>query len=71
MRGATVECPYCGTPSERQHIVAQGQAGQIGQHLLVVVVHREGETGRDFRAATDVDFETYAKAIDKLERIMT
>lgn len=68
MRGATVECIYCETPSERQRIVAQGQAGQMGQHLLVVVLYREGETGRDFRPATDADRVTYAKSTEKLDQ---
>jgi putative DNA methylase len=66
MRGATVECPYCGTPSERERIVEQGQAGEMGQHLLVVVLYREGETGRDFRPATDADRAAYARATEKL-----
>jgi hypothetical protein len=35
--GATVECICCGTPSERERIVEQAQAGQMGQHLLAVV----------------------------------
>jgi sarcosine oxidase delta subunit len=29
MRGATVECPYCGTPTERERIAEQGRAGQM------------------------------------------
>jgi len=66
MRGATVECPYCGTPSERERIVEQGQAGEMGQHLLVVVLYREGETGRDFRPATIADRTAYARAVEKL-----
>ena len=55
MRGATAECIYCGTPSERERIVAQAQAGEMGQHLLAVVLYRAGQTGRDFRAATEAD----------------
>lgn len=68
MRGATVECIYCGTPTERERIAEQGQAGQMGQHLLVVVLYREGETGRDFRTATDADRTAYTRATEKLER---
>lgn len=67
MRGATVECPYCGTPSERKRIVDQGSIGQMGQHLLVVVLFRENETGRDFRAANETDKKAYSKATEKLE----
>ncbi|MBZ0275668.1 MAG: DUF1156 domain-containing protein [Anaerolineae bacterium] len=66
MRGATVECPYCGTPSERERIVEQGRAGEIGQALLVVALSREGETGRDFRAANERDRAAYALAEQKL-----
>lgn len=69
MRGATVECIYCGTPSERERIVEQGQAGQIGQHLLVVVLNREDETGRDFRPATAADRAAYALAEKKLAQV--
>jgi putative DNA methylase len=67
MRGATVECIYCGTPSERERIVEQGQSGEMGQHMLVVVLNRDGETGRDFRPADDTDREAYAKAEEKVE----
>ena len=44
MAGATAECIYCGTPSERERIVAQAQAGEMGQHLLAVVLYRAGQT---------------------------
>ena len=66
MRGATVECPYCGTPSERERIVEQGQAGEMGQHLLVVVLYRQGQRGRGFRPATGADRAAYARAVEKL-----
>jgi adenine-specific DNA methylase len=68
MRGATVECPYCGTPSERERIVEQAQAGQMGQHLLAVVLSRDGVAGRDFRAATEADRTVYACAAARLEQ---
>jgi putative DNA methylase len=66
MRGATVECLYCGMPTEREEIAEQGRAGQMGQHLLVVVLNREDETGREFRAATESDRAAYHLAEDKL-----
>ncbi|MFP4394483.1 MAG: DUF1156 domain-containing protein, partial [Anaerolineales bacterium] len=66
MRGATVECPYCGTPTERELIAEQGRAGQMGQHLLVVVLNREDETGREFRAATAADRAAFRLAEEKL-----
>ena len=66
MRGATVACIYCGTPSERERIVEQAQAGQMGQHLLAVVLYREGTSGRDYRAATAADRAAYVKAQEKL-----
>jgi putative DNA methylase len=69
IRGATVECIYCGTPSGRDRIVEQGQAGKIGQHMLVAVLYRVGETGRDFRPATEADRVAYANAVDKLEQV--
>ncbi len=62
MRGATVECPYCGTPTERARIAEQGRAGLMGQHLLVVVLNRAGQTGREFRAATEADRAAFALA---------
>ncbi len=66
MAGATAECIYCGTPSERERIVAQAQAGEMGQHLLAVALYREGQTGRDFRAATDADRAAFSLAAEKL-----
>ena len=38
----------------------------MGQHLLVVVLNREGETGRDFRPATEADQRTFRRAEAKL-----
>jgi len=67
IRGATVECPYCATPSERKRIAAQGRDGKMAEQLLVVVVNRPGETGRDYRAATDDDRRSFALASSKLE----
>jgi adenine-specific DNA methylase len=66
MRGATVECPYCGTPTERERIAEQGRAGRMDQHLLVVVLNREDETGREFRAATEADRAAFQLAEEKL-----
>jgi putative DNA methylase len=68
MRGATVECIYCGMPSERERIVAQGQAGEMGQHMIVVVLYREGKKGRNFRPATDADRAACGRAAEKLEQ---
>lgn len=69
MRGATVECIYCDTPSERDRIVEQGQTGNIGQHMLAVVLYREGDTGRDFRCVGDADRDAYDRAARRLERL--
>ncbi|MBN2390630.1 MAG: DUF1156 domain-containing protein, partial [Anaerolineae bacterium] len=69
MRGATVECPYCGAPTERARIAEQGQAGTMGQHLLVVVLNRAGETGRDFRPATEADRAAFRLAEAKLAEL--
>ncbi len=66
MAGATAECIYCGTPSERERIVAQAQAGEMGQQLLAVVLYRAGQTGRDFRAATEADRAAFSLAAEKL-----
>ncbi len=66
MRGATIECVYCGMPSERKEIAAQGKNGQMGQHLQVVVISRDGESGRDFRPANDDDRKALARAEELL-----
>lgn len=68
MRGATVECPYCGTPTERDRIAEQGRHGQIGQHLLAVVLSREDEVGRDFRPASKDDRQLYEATTQKLQQ---
>ena len=67
MRGATVECIYCGAPTERQEIAAQAQAGQMGQHLLALALSRSGESGRDFRAAGAADRAAFARAAQLLD----
>ena len=66
MRGATAECLYCGTPTERERIAQQGRKGQIGQRLIAVILAHQDETGRDFRAATEADQQAYAIAKQKL-----
>ena len=71
MRGATIECIYCGMPSERIEIVAQGQTGRMAQHLLVVALSRPGERGRDFRPATDQDNVRYHRAEEFLAEAET
>ena len=68
MRGATVECIYCDTPTEREGIVEQAQAGGLGQHLMVVVLKRDGETGRDFRPASVADRTSYSHAQELLAK---
>lgn len=62
MRGATIECIYCGMPSERKEIAAQGKSRRMEQHLQVVVLSREGITGRDYRPANDDDRKALARA---------
>lgn len=62
MRGATAECPYCTTPVEREKIAEQGQLGQMGNHLLIVVLTREGIKGKDFRPARFADMVAFAKS---------
>jgi adenine-specific DNA methylase len=69
MRGATLSCIYCETPLERERIVEGAQAGLMGQHLLMVVLGREGQTGRDFRTPSDIDRMAYINAEKKLERL--
>jgi putative DNA methylase len=69
MRGATVECLYCGTPTEREKIADQGQSQQIGERLLVVILSRPGETGRDFRPANENDRRAVELAEEKLQEL--
>ena len=66
MRGATIECIYCGMPSERDEIAAQGKSERMGQHLQVVVISRDGESGRDFRPASEKDRTDFNHACDLL-----
>jgi putative DNA methylase len=70
MRGATIECIYCGMPSERDEIVAQSRAGKLSQHLMVVVLKREGKSGRDFRQPTEKDQAAYNLATERLREIV-
>jgi putative DNA methylase len=69
MRGATVQCIYCGTPSERERIAEQGESEKISEQLLVVALNREAETGREFRAANKLDLRAYETAKKKLAQI--
>ena len=66
MRGATVACIYCGMPSERDEIAAQGKSERMGQHLQVVVLSREGVSGRDYRPANDDDRAAFHRACELL-----
>jgi adenine-specific DNA methylase len=67
MRGATLTCIYCNAPLERDRIEESARAGQMGQHLLTIVLGRQGQTGRDFRSPQKTDEQTFQIASEKLQ----
>ncbi|WP_082390118.1 DUF1156 domain-containing protein [Ornatilinea apprima] len=69
MRGATLTCIYCNTPLERERIVEKAQKGQMGQHLMAVVISRDDTTGRDFRSPNQKDLDAFNLALAKLPTI--
>lgn len=69
MRGATLTCIYCNTPLERGRIVEKAQKGQMGQHLMAVVLSRKDKGGRDFRAPDNKDYDAYRLASSKLSLV--
>lgn len=62
IRGASVTCIYCDTPLERERIVALANEGKLNQHLMAVVLKREGNSGRKFRSPAAQDHKAYERA---------
>ena len=53
-RGPAI-CPFCDQPTSEKEIRAAGQAGQMNEQMVCVVVKKKGG-GKDYRAVEDIDF---------------
>ena len=58
-RGPAV-CPYCEQPTSEAELRAAGQAGQMGERMVAVVV--EGQGGKDYRPVEDADLHAVKSA---------
>lgn len=59
-------CPVCGSVVDDKTTRRLFQEGKAGQRMVAVVLHKEGETGKKYRVATDDDLEAYKKAEEYL-----
>jgi adenine-specific DNA methylase len=58
-RGPAI-CPFCGQPTSEAELRRAGQAGQMGERMVAVIV--EGKDGKDYRPVEDSDLEAFRKA---------
>ena len=65
-RGNAV-CPICEQVTEVKKIRTLAQNGQMGQRLVVVVLHNPGTTGKTYRIATEKDLQTFNEAEQYLQ----
>lgn len=64
MRGATVVYLLRDAFGARDEIAAEGKSERMGQHLQVVVLSREGVSGRDYRPANDDDRAAFHRGVN-------
>lgn len=65
-RGNAV-CPICEQVTEVKKIRTLAQNGQMGQRLVVVVLHNPGTTGKTYRIATEKDIQAFNEAEQYLQ----
>jgi len=58
-RGPAI-CPYCEQPTAEAELRVAGQAGQMGERMVAVVVETKG--GKDYRPVEDVDLKAVKSA---------
>jgi len=58
-RGPAI-CPFCEQPTSEAELRRAGQAGQMGERMVCVVV--EGKGGKDYRPVEDIDLAGFARA---------
>jgi len=68
-RGNAV-CPVCGASCRASYVKAEAQAGRMGHRLVAVVTTRGRGQGRNYRLATDEDFEAFRKAQQALQNLL-
>ena len=55
MSASGTECPKCGSVVKMSELRAQGRLGRLGGRMTAVVV--DGQTGKEYRAPTDLDLQ--------------
>lgn len=71
MKSGSVRCPSCGQTTRGEYIREQAVQDRMNRQLIAVVLTREGEVGKFYRATTredEVVSERAAQALAKLER---
>lgn len=63
--GAT--CPCCGTTMTKEDLRQEGQAGEIDQQMIVVVI--DGPNGKEYRLPTKKEFFAAERAEDELNQL--
>ncbi|HID21614.1 MAG TPA: DUF1156 domain-containing protein, partial [Planctomycetaceae bacterium] len=58
-RGSAI-CPYCEQPTTEAELRRAGQAGQMGERMVAVIV--EGKGGKDYRPVEKADLEAFKQA---------
>jgi len=62
-RGPAI-CPFCEQPTSEEELRRAGQAGQMGERMVAVIV--EGKDGKTYRRVEETDLEAFREA-EKIE----
>jgi len=61
-------CPVCGNVIKAADTRRLFQEGKNGERMIAVVLHKQGETGKKYRLATDKDIAVFKEAEKYLEK---
>jgi len=64
---AVAKCPVCGSMVDDKTTRRLFQEGKSGQRMVAVVLHKDGQSGKRYRLATEKDMDIFRKAQNALE----
>lgn len=62
-------CPFCNSVATVEYLRIESCAGRLGQELMVVASVKEGESGKQYRSATEADLKSFRKTINYLKEL--
>jgi adenine-specific DNA methylase len=59
MKRGKAACPFCTVTVDGKMLRTESKAKRMGQQMMAVVMTREGQSGKLYRAATELDYQTF------------